>query len=275
MSNGGIPNSEAVKTSSSQNRESQNQVRSGQRSNQAEKVVHSCRTCNRDIVDECYIQCTRCKGFFQCLECFSVGAESIDHINKHPFILMPPSLDPIFSENWTIEEELMLLHAISLCGVGNWSEIARQMKTKNEEECQIHYFGVYIDTINAPFPEIKMHEPFAPLPKLPFNTNPQESNPSDGHEKNLALQGKKEKTTPGEYCGYMPKRHEFEDEYLDDAEHIIDGIVFDENETFQSLEQKLQYLEGYNSAIQERKFRTKLVEDWGIQDLKFKSLGGF
>ncbi|OHT06455.1 Myb-like DNA-binding domain containing protein [Tritrichomonas foetus] len=237
-------------------------------------IKHSCRTCNRDIVDEYYIQCTKCKGFFQCLECFSVGAESINHIKTHPFVIMEPSTSPIFSSDWTAEEELLLLHAISLCGVGNWTEISLQMKTKSAAECEVHYFGTYFDVKCAPNPEMRIRNPFPLPPPLPFNTKAQESCPSCGHEKILALLGKKEKTTPAEFCGYMPKRHEFEEEYADDAEKIIDGIIFDENDTHITLDQKLKQLDIYNAALQERHFRTKLIEDWGIQDLKFKTLGG-
>ncbi len=38
------------------------------------------------------------------------------------------------------EEELLLLQAISLCGIGNWIDISNQIKTKSPIECEIHYF---------------------------------------------------------------------------------------------------------------------------------------
>lgn len=238
------------------------------------KIKHSCRTCNRDIIDECYIQCTRCKGFIQCLECFSIGAESICHLRSHPIILMDPTTSPFFTTDWSSEEELLLLQAISLCGIGNWIDISNQIKTKSPIECEIHYFETYFSPKTAPYPEFKVKDPYVLPPPVPFNTKPQESCPSCGHEKILALNGKKEKATPAEFCGYMPMRHEFEEEYKDEAEHIVDNIIFDENDTYQTLEQKLKSLEIYNSALQARRRRTKIVEDWGDNDLKFKSLGG-
>lgn len=237
-------------------------------------IKHSCRTCNRDIFDENYVQCTRCKGFIQCLECFSVGAESIYHLRSHPVVLMDPIPKPFFTTDWTSEEELLLLQAISLCGIGNWADVSLQLKTKTPIECEVHYFETYFSPKSAPYPEFTVKPPYPPPPPILFNTKPQESCPSCGHEKILAQNGKKEKTTPAEFCGYMPKRHEFEEEYKDEAEHIIDNIVFDENDTDQSIEQKLKLLEIYNSALQERRLRTKLIEDWEVQESKFKSLGG-
>lgn len=238
------------------------------------KVKHSCRTCNRDIIDEYYVQCTRCKGFIQCLECFSIGAESICHLRSHPIVIMDPSTPPFFTTDWSSEEELLLLQAISVCGIGNWADVSNQIKTKTPTECEVHYFETYFSPKTAPYPEFTIREPYPPPPPILFNTNPQESCPSCGHEKILAQSGKKEKMTPAEFCGYMPMRHEFEEEYKDEAEHIVDNIIFDENDTYQTLEQKLELLESYNFVIQERRLRTKTVEDWEVHDLKFKSLGG-
>ena len=234
-------------------------------------VRHTCATCDREIVDEPFVKCTMCKGFIQCLECFGEGYEKDSHIRTHPFVLMQPELDPCFSEDWTIEEELLLLHAIGLCGVGNWVDIEAQIKTKSAAECEVHYYGVYLGGVTSPTPDYKKGiQPPLPLPEpYKFDTNPKESRPSDGHEKN-----KKEKTTPAEISGYMPKRHEFEEEFNDDAEHLIDAISFDENESRESFEQKCKLLELYSSQIKERKIRIKVVEDWGIQYQMFNSLGG-
>lgn len=236
------------------------------------QLKHYCRTCNRLIVDECYIQCTLCKGYCQCLECFSVGEESFHHLKTHPIVIMEPETKPIFTSDWNAEEELLLLKSYSLCG--NWADSSLQFQTKTPKQCESHYRGVYLSVKSAPMPEIEVKDPFPFDPPLPFSTEPQESCPSCGHDKILMLAGKKEKSTPAEFCGYMPKRHEFEEEFEDEAEHIIDSIGFDETDTYQTLEDKLTKLERYNSILNQRTFRTRVIEDWGIQDLQFKSLGG-
>lgn len=240
----------------------------------AKQVVHNCATCLRSLVDEYYVQCNKCHGFIQCLECFAYGYEKEKHLRTHPFVLMEPKEPSIYTSDWTIEEELLLLNAIELNGLGNWVEIAKWVKSKSEQECESHYFGVYCDHELSPHPEIKVKEPFPGPQPLNFDTTPTESCPSCGHEKNLQMNNKRDKTVPAEFCGYMPRRGEFEDEFNDEAEHIIDGLTFDDNDTAQQIEEKLKSLLVYNSQLEERRLRTKVVEDWNIHYNQFKSLGG-
>ena len=237
--------------------------------------VRTCATCHRDISDEIYVKCARCPGFNQCLECFSVGAEAQNHIRTHPFILLEPFLQPIFQKGWSAEEEIMLLNSIQSCGLGNWHEISDLMKTKSPVECECHYFDSFIDSPFAPLPENKII-PESVLPPPPdFDTTPRESRPSISHEKNLAERNKKERTTPAEFAGWMPRRCEFEVEYLNDAEQLIAGVTFNETQdTVQTLEQKLTALRIYNEQLEERHIRTTFAIDYGMLDQEFKSFGG-
>ncbi|KAK8881836.1 Transcriptional adapter 2-alpha [Tritrichomonas musculus] len=239
--------------------------------------IHHCSTCNREIIDENYIQCTFCKGFVQCLECFADGYEKDQHVKEHPVILMDPSTPPVFSKDWTIEEELILLNSIALCGIGNWENIANQIKTKNAIECETHYFSTYFETPTAPNPDTSQ-PPKSPIPlppPAPFDTRPQESCPSDGHDRNLVLLNKREKTLPAEISGYMPKRHEFEEEFNEESEDLINGIEFTDDIDAKDFERYCKLLELYNSQVTERTIRTKVIEDWKIQYQKFKNLGGY
>lgn len=237
--------------------------------------VRTCSTCHRDISDEIYVKCARCHGFNQCLECFSVGMETQSHLKTHPFILLEPFLQPIFQKGWSSEEEITLLNAIQSCGLGNWHEISDLIKTKTPLECEVHYFNSFIDSPIAPFPEEKIL-PEAILPPPPdFDTSPRESRPSISHEKNLAERNKKEKTTPAEFAGWMPRRCEFEVEYLNDAEQLIAGVTFSETaDTAQSLDQKLTALRIYNEQLEERHIRTHFAIDYGMLQHEFRSFGG-
>jgi hypothetical protein len=61
----------------------------------------------------------------------------------------------------------------------------------------------------------------------------------------------------------MPQRGEFEEEFNDEVEHILDGLEFDEErESQESFDQKMNMLLCYNSQLLERKARTQAVEDW-------------
>jgi transcriptional adapter 2-alpha len=222
-----------------------------------------------------YIKCARCVGFDQCLECFSIGSESQAHFRTHPFLVLDPVLQPLFQESWSSDEEIHFLSAIQTCGLGNWHEIAALMKSKSAIECEVHYFATYIETAHAPAPiGVILPPPVLPAPP-PFDTSPRESRPSVAHERNLAEAHKRERTTPAEFAGWMPRRSEFETEYLNDAEQIISGLGFSETEdTAASLEQKLDVLRAYNGRIGERELRTKFAVDWDLLSHEFRSFGG-
>jgi transcriptional adapter 2-alpha len=86
---------------------------------------------------------------------------------------------------------------------------------------------------------------------------------------------KKDRTTPAEFAGWMPRRSEFEVEYLKDAEQIVSGIAFsDADETVAMLEQKLVSLRAYNDKLDERDIRTRFAVEWDLLDHEFRSFGG-
>jgi transcriptional adapter 2-alpha len=69
----------------------------------------------------------------------------------------------------------------------------------------------------------------------------------------------------------MPKRGEFEEEYNDDADHIIDGMEFDEaTETKESFDHKIEALLCFDSQLQERRERTRVVQEWKLHTTKWR-----
>jgi transcriptional adapter 2-alpha len=71
----------------------------------------------------------------------------------------------------------------------------------------------------------------------------------------------------------MPRRLEFEVEYLNDAEQIVSGIAFSEQDDTASLEQKLGCLRAYNEKLEERQIRTNFAIEWDLLDHEFRSFG--
>lgn len=245
-----------------------------------------CSICNRIISNERHIRCIKCPNFIQCLQCTTTFQENENHLIEHSFIIIEPRPYPIFCQNWDAHDELLLLSGIKLFGIGNWNEIAIYMKTKTALDIETHYTAIYINSPNAPLPipEVLPQVQKPPLP--PYDTRPSDSCPSEGHEKHMQEKNKKEKTYPAEYNGYMPHRHEFEIDFNNDAENLIAKIEFkDGEETKQSFETKISFLVAYNNILAERKFRTKVIEDWDIhhkpvkpskdKDLDTRFLGGF
>ncbi len=60
---------------------------------------------------------------------------------------------PLFEEGWGADEELLLLEAIQMYGLGNWGEISEHVgTTKTPEACKEHYFTYYINCSSTPLP---------------------------------------------------------------------------------------------------------------------------
>ena len=250
--------------------ESEDAPKHQMRSDQHRHVPHFCSTCFKDLSNESFCRCTRCKSFIQCFECCAYGYSKDDHIRTHPFIICEGDMQPVFVEDWTVEEEIRLLWAFDVCGFGNWSDISHHLKTKSPLECKVHYYEIYFGSAEAPRAQAEVREPTPLPPPPPFDTTPVESCPSCSHEKNMMLANNADASTPAVASGYMPMRGEFEEEFNDDAEHIIGGITLDEDEAPAKLEEKLKLLLCYNSQVVARREKTRVIEEWGLQYAKGK-----
>jgi transcriptional adapter 2-alpha len=199
------------------------------------------------------------------LECFAIGSESFIHRRFHSFVVADLSAPPFFSEDWTIQEEMLLLEAVSHFGFGNWNDISDFLASKSARECEAHYTRTYLEVPSAPIPRFELTEsPLVPE-QAPFEVKPTDLLPSEGHRQILSGRQKRRATNPAEHYGFMPMRHEFEKPYHEDAENMISGLEFDESEdTMQSLNAKLELLSCYSAQVEERSIRTKLVEELGL-----------
>ncbi|KAH0786536.1 Myb-like DNA-binding domain containing protein [Histomonas meleagridis] len=159
-----------------------------------------------------------------------------------------------------------------MLGFGNWHEIEKIIATKSALQCQDHYINTYIKSPKAPFPVRKVLPRVDPEPiPLSYQIRDTESKPSIGHKDNLKKRNKTRPTTTGEYSDYMPYRHEFDKEYQNSAESIVGSLKFCSDETESSFQSKVERLQSYNFILQERRFRTKIIEDWRIQDIEVKT----
>ena len=56
------------------------------------------------------------------------------------------------------DEEMLLLEAVDMVGLGNWEAVAVHVATKSNEECARHYACVYLASPSFPEPQ--------PLPEM-------------------------------------------------------------------------------------------------------------
>ncbi|GAM16866.1 hypothetical protein SAMD00019534_000410 [Acytostelium subglobosum LB1] len=117
-------------------------------------IPYHCNYCQKDISQVTRIKCSICDDFDLCLECFSVGVELPPHRNDHDYHVVDNMRFPMFSEDWGVDEELLLLDAIEKYSMSSWIEISDMIGTnKSHMECRIHYFTYYLDTITSPIPD--------------------------------------------------------------------------------------------------------------------------
>ncbi|CAI5984036.1 unnamed protein product [Closterium sp. NIES-65] len=116
----------------------------------ARKGVYHCNYCHRDVTGEVRVKCAACVDFDLCAECFSVGAAA------HTALCLPPDTMsfPLVHEDWTADEEMLLLEALEMYGMGNWGEIAEHVGSKSKTQCHDHYLYDYLLSPTGPLPDL-------------------------------------------------------------------------------------------------------------------------
>lgn len=74
----------------------------------------------QDISRDFKIECTVCTDFIACIDCFAAGAQLDSHKNTHPYRIIPSFHDPLFTFDWSGQDELRLISQIKSKGFGNW-----------------------------------------------------------------------------------------------------------------------------------------------------------
>lgn len=214
-----------------------------------------------------YIKCTTCQDIKLCLECFSAGAIIAQHESDHPYELIDCGSFPIIDESWKAYEELALLEAIELYGIGSWTDIANAVETRSAEECCERYLRVYVDnffgrsTWNAIDKNLytvhdhtcTFNQPLSPSLSLP--------------EKHKIVDICKEQQIR---LGYMPKRDDFEREYDNDAELLVSKLAVNANDdTDLDQELKIAHINMYTDKLRERFRRKRIVLEYNLVKLFF------
>ena len=89
-----------------------------------------------------------------CVECFCVGVEPHPHQACHAYHVVDDLSFPLFTLDWGADEDQLLLEAIEMYGLGNWSEVAEHVGAKTKAQCHKHYFDVYVHSPTAPLPDM-------------------------------------------------------------------------------------------------------------------------
>ena len=246
-----------------------------------------------------------------CLKCLIIKLKSNCHeikslsffneSNPHEYThyrIINKMEEPIFTSDWSFGDEIKLLGALSLLGLGNWNEISNVIG-KGKFECESHYYTFYYKNENDYIPKINDNlnksiniknekykkeliknkiEENKLLTKIgndlgfvPFRGDLNLTNRSININRNNAKSEHKNSFLLQNACntlGYWPKRNEFDVEYKNDAEIELMEIEFKENEPQNINEMYDKILSNYNNILDKREERKKFVLDKNLYDVK-------
>jgi transcriptional adapter 2-alpha len=195
-----------------------------------------------------------------CCSCFSIGAELEPHKNYHQYVVVKNEFAVFEGSTWIASEEIELLDALFECGLGNWSDISRRLRTRSPQECEKHYVTFYIDN---PVPELpKFNENIHPITLEPaFEYRPLETELPPRY-----LPGSSSYRALG---GYNAARGDFEIEYDNYAETTIsqlDASTFEPDDPYYEIGTALQeaIVNMYTVRLRERERRKRVVRDHGL-----------
>jgi len=223
-------------------------------------MKYHCDACLADC-SGARVRCTDCADFDLCLQCFSTGMEMGDHKKDHGYQLIDNGMFPVLAEDWTSEEEVLLLDGIEQHGYGNWDDIADHIGTKSPEETKEHYDEMYLSrnigkvTLVRGLNDIGDH--------TLDNGQLAEclSNPPDPIELPLSEQ---------QELGYMPYRDDFEREYENDAEHLIRSLSCNRDDDELDTALKIAHADMYWRVLKERARRKSVSRSYGLITSKHK-----
>ncbi|GFS34579.1 transcriptional adapter 2-alpha [Trichonephila inaurata madagascariensis] len=217
---------------------------------------HTCPICGI-FLQEPYIHCTECNSDI-CLQCFAKGKEYGEHKNDHQYSVMRNNF-VILNSDWMAYEEVKLLNAVADHGIGNWSEIAKDVGTKNRVECEEHYFLCYVHNHIPSLPGFQLDKSntqvYHPTPVTCTSFSQDPPRPIVGS------------TLYQEMAGYMPCRGDFSYEHDDFAELDIKDLKIEDNDPWWNALQFI-VLNIYQSRLKERVRRKWLIRLYGLLNVK-------
>lgn len=237
----------------------------------AERLQFHCDYCSKDITHEPRVKCAECVDFDLCVWCFSVGVEIFPHKNTHPYKVMDRLDFPLFEPDWCAEDELMLLDAIDMCGLGNWEEIAEQLASpgKDADEIRRHYNAVYLDSETCPLPDprkvIPMDSSDRPAPPA---APPQPAEATQQAPFSVANIPKPVFSQEEQSASYNPLRTEFEIEWENEVEIVLKDIGFSAEDSEADREVKHRAMLAYHWITRERARRREFIISNGLLEYR-------
>ncbi|KAJ1835992.1 Transcriptional adapter ada2, partial [Coemansia sp. RSA 2703] len=188
------------------------------------------------------------------------GIELGSHRNNHAYRVVTRHRFPIFTEDWSADEELLLIDGLRQFGMGNWKDAAEHVGSRTKEECEQHYMEVYVGSDTWPLPDMNrtFENKFA---KMTDGSRGKHSTPNK-------LKILSSQPSNHEIVGYMPGRLEFETEYENEAEQVVKDMVIHDDDSIEERELKQIVLRIYNNKLDRRLYRKRFIFDRGLLEYR-------
>ena len=250
-----------------------------------------CKICQKDITNNIKFYCNVCPDFIYCIKCFI----SSKHPKSHEYHIIDNLNFPFYTDDWTVNDEHKLISNISKCGLNNWEEVSKSMNNKGQLECESHYYSFYNINKDNPNPDEskiiidenkKINEKQLLINKQinnemikNFSSNPGNSTfETEKESQNIKRNSRSlcvRKNSKGggaesvsEILGVHPKRKEFDNEFLNDAEIELSHLEFNDKENEKDYNIKMELLKDYNLILKEREKRKNFIFEKGMLDLR-------
>lgn len=222
-----------------------------------------CDVCSSDCTRRIRIRCAECSDYDLCVPCFSKGKATGKHKPWHAYRVIEQNQYPIFDSDWGADEELLMVDGCQTLGLGNWHDISDYIGGRSKEDVGAHYEKEYLHSDYYPIPDI--NKSFPDVSTTEFLNERKERLEA---RKNLPLPPPKKILTSGPMCSdiqrYMPGRLEFEEEAEEDAEKVIQDMVFEPEDSEKDIELKLLILRIYDEKLTMRSERKRLILKDGL-----------
>ena len=207
------------------------------------------------------------------------------------FIILNKMTENMFTNDWTLADEIKLLGAIEKLGLENWEEISKILN-KGKFECESHYYTFYYKAKDDYLPsdkKINTNNSSKNLLKenkkeenknilkieenigyIPFSEN---NKPNRSISKNIIKkdeQGKNKPINQNMYdsLGYWEKRKDFDIEFKNEAEIQLSELEFNNEDTPAQIRINYKNLKNYNNILDEREERKRIVEEKNLYDVR-------
>jgi hypothetical protein len=279
----------------------------------------NCYSCNKSIINQIKIildpSYSKEKNFQKglnfnalCVRCFIFKTkfnpkEKINYIinemtlNTYKFTnykIINKFSENLFTNDWTLGDEIKLLGAIERLGLNNWEEISKILG-KGKFECESHYYTFYYKSKYDFLPDekiIKINNTSKNSKNI-LQENKNEENKyinkikqnigyipfTDNNKQNRSLsknnikKDDQDKNKPSnqniyDILGYWEKRKDYDIEFKNEAEIQMSEIEFRENDSKDNTIINYKNLKNYNNVLDEREERKNLIIEKNLFDVR-------